>query len=125
MAKGPQILTANRLSDGAVLYWTGAGWASPMAEAAIFETPEAAQPALAGAEADRHLVKPYLFAVRLEDGAAVPVKERELVRAAGPTVRRDLGKQAEGLYAPPPVHIQVTHADTTPGAEKDPFDASV
>jgi len=30
----------------------------------------------------------------VENGVARPVKERELVRAAGPTVRPDTGKQA-------------------------------
>jgi hypothetical protein len=42
----------------------------------------------------REVVGPYLFDVRLEDGLAVPVKVREAIRAAGPTIRPDLGKQA-------------------------------
>lgn len=103
MAKGPQILTASRLTDGTVLYWTGAGWAEPMAEAAIFDEAEAAKSALAGATrpaAAQQIVNVYLFEVRIEDGVAVPVKERERVRAAGPTVRRDLGKQADHTRAP-------------------------
>jgi len=37
----------------------------------------------------------YLFDVRVQNGAIVPVKIREAIRAAGPTVRRDLGKQAQ------------------------------
>jgi len=32
--------------------------------------------------------------VREQDGKIRPVKEREIVRAAGPSVRTDLGKQA-------------------------------
>ncbi len=40
------------------------------------------------------MVSPYLFEARIEDGAIRPVKEREIIRAAGPTVRTDLGKQA-------------------------------
>ncbi|MEJ0043091.1 MAG: DUF2849 domain-containing protein [Rhizomicrobium sp.] len=36
----------------------------------------------------------YLFDVKLDGGVIKPVKEREIIRAAGPTVRRDLGKQA-------------------------------
>ena len=36
----------------------------------------------------------YLFDVRLVRGRVEPVKERELIRAMGPTVRPDLGKQA-------------------------------
>lgn len=126
MAKGLQIVTANRLSDGAVLYWCAPGWSEVLAEAKVLEA-DAAKPALAEAakaiEA-RQVVGVYAFEVQLDRGAAVPVKERELIRAAGPSVRHDLGKQADGRYAPPPPHPQVRRADTTPG-EEDPFDVSV
>jgi hypothetical protein len=97
MAKGPQILTANRLSDGAVLYWQAGRWIAALADAEVFETDAAAKAALAAAArfvADREVVTPYLFEVRIEDGVAVPAKEREIIRATGPSVRRDLGKQA-------------------------------
>ncbi|MDE2013589.1 MAG: DUF2849 domain-containing protein [Alphaproteobacteria bacterium] len=127
-ATDPQILTANRLIDGRVVYWQGAGWAESLAEAEIFDDPEAADAALKGAQqwvAERVVVGTYLFAVRLDEGVAVPVKARELIRAAGPSVRRDLGKQAEGLFSPPPVHAQVRHARTTPGPARDPFDVSI
>jgi len=39
-------------------------------------------------------VGPYLFDVRVENSTAVPAKVREALRAAGPSVRPDLGKQA-------------------------------
>ena len=127
-ADGPQILTANRLIDGRVVYWQGARWAEALAEAEIFDDTDAAEAALKGAQkwvAERVVVGTYLFIVRLDDGVAVPVKARELIRAAGPSVRRDLGKQAEGLFSPPPVHSQIHHATTTPGAARDPFDVSI
>ncbi len=54
---------------------------------------EAAQKSVAG----NVVVNPYLFEVRDEEGGITPLKERELIRAAGPTMRGDLGKQAEGL----------------------------
>ena len=53
--------------------------------------------ALAAATAEltnNTFVAPYLFEVRDVNGKIVPVKEREIIRAAGPTVRLDLGKQA-------------------------------
>ena len=128
MAKGPQILTASRLNDGAVLYWQGGGWSESFGEAAVLPDPAEAKVALEGAAEfvrARQLINPYLFEVRLDDGVAVPVKEREVIRAAGPSVRLDLGKQAEGRYTPPPVHEQVHRAEHTPGNAKDPFDASV
>lgn len=88
-----QVLTANRLIDGAVLYWQGGAWVEALAEAEIFDAPAAAAAALAAAAdfvAANAVVAPYLFEVR--DGR--PVKAREAVRAAGPSVRPDLGKQA-------------------------------
>ena len=41
------------------------------------------------------MVNPYLFEVRVNGEAIVPVKTREAIRAAGPSARRDLGKQAD------------------------------
>ena len=39
-------------------------------------------------------VAPYLFEVREAGGKITPVKEREIIRAAGPTVHPHTGKQA-------------------------------
>jgi hypothetical protein len=91
------MLTANRLKDGDVLYWKGDGWVLSLKEADVFADDAAAQAALASAQkyvTGNQVVSPYLFDVRVENGAIRPVKEREIIRAAGPTVRRDLGKQA-------------------------------
>ena len=128
MAKALQILTANRLTDGAVAYWQDGRWVDALAKAEILDGDAAAKAALEAAGAfvrGRVVVNPYLFDVRIADGVIVPVKAREVIRAAGPSVRADLGKQAGGLYAPPPVHSQITHANATPGIEKDPFDVSL
>jgi hypothetical protein len=95
-----QMLTANRLADGDVVYWRGGSWVESFAEGETFATPASADAALAAAQefvARNLVVNPYLFEVRDRR----PVKERELIRAAGPTVRADLGKQAEGLAAAP------------------------
>jgi len=127
MAKGLQILTANRLSDGAVLYWRAGDWTSALAEAEIFESGDAAKAAREAADrwvADRVVVTPYLFAVRIEDGVAVPVKEREIIRASGPSVRRDLGKQAAPESAPHfPAHPPSPPAVEAEGSEA--FDVSL
>jgi hypothetical protein len=94
MSKLAQILTANRLRDGEVVYWRDGAWVSSLAEAGLLADKEAADEALkraAASVADRVVVSPYLFELR-PDGR--PVKEREIIRAEGPSVRRDLGKQA-------------------------------
>ena len=92
----PQVLTANRLKIGEVVYWGSGGWVSRFEEAQVLSDTHA-EASLQGA-ADwvlkGEVVAPYLFDVREKDGRTVPVKEREIIRAAGPTVRTDLGKQA-------------------------------
>ncbi|MBP6012378.1 MAG: DUF2849 domain-containing protein [Alphaproteobacteria bacterium] len=91
----PQVLTANRLLDGEVVYLAGDGaWVESIAAAQVLATPAHGEAALAkGVEAERnlHVVHAYLFDVTQQ---LKPVKMREIIRAAGPTVRQDLGKQA-------------------------------
>ena len=41
------------------------------------------------------VVGPYLMDVAAENGVPRPISNREVIRARGPTVRLDLGKQAE------------------------------
>ena len=41
------------------------------------------------------VIDPYLIEVTLDGAAPRPVSNREAIRAQGPTVRLDLGKQAE------------------------------
>ena len=51
--------------------------------------------ALGARATEQHLVvDPYLFAVSVENGYVLPLSRRELIRAAGPSVRADLGYQA-------------------------------
>jgi hypothetical protein len=98
----PQMLTANRLVDGDVLYWKSGSWVLALAEGEVFADPKAADAALAAAQKDvlgNVVVAPYLFDVKTAGAGIHPVKEREIIRAAGPTVREDLGKQAWGKQA--------------------------
>jgi hypothetical protein len=93
----PQVLTANRLRLGEVVYWNRSkGWVSRLPEAEILPDDKAEDVLKGAAEwvQKREVVAPYLFAVRVEEGVVVPVKTREAIRAAGPSVRPDLGKQA-------------------------------
>ena len=107
-----QTLTANRLIDGLVLYWQGDGWTESFAQADQFDSETAADAALAAAKefvAKNAVVAPYLFEVK--DGR--PVKEREIIRALGPSVRTDLGKQADVSG--------FAHRATPDERDKDPF----
>jgi len=91
------MLTANRLRDGDVLYWKAGAWVEALKDGEIFHEQAPADAALAAAQqaVNRNaVVNPYLFDVRIQGDTIHPLKEREIIRAAGPSVRHDLGKQA-------------------------------
>lgn len=86
----PQVVTANRLADGRVVFLTAAGGFSPdIAAAAVADDDAAAQALLAMAEAAEaacRIVGPYLIEVRRDGGHVEAVHMREAIRARGPTV---------------------------------------
>ncbi len=94
-----QIVTANRLDDGSVVYLDGkGGWAGRIDDSSRAESPEETDVLMALANqavADCVVIGPYLIDIADEDGAVRPLHYREAIRAKGPTVRPDLGKQAE------------------------------
>ena len=49
-ASDPQMLTANRLVDGDVLYWKEGNWVLSLREADVFAEPKAADDALYSAK---------------------------------------------------------------------------
>ena len=96
-ATGPQMLTANALRQGEVLYWKKGGWVQDFAQGEVFREPAAANAAMDAAQSfviGNQIVAPYLFEVREENGKIRPVKEREIIRGLGPSIRPDTGKQA-------------------------------
>jgi len=85
--KGPVVVTANRLGDGAVVYRTADGdWTTELGSAAV-ATSAAASELLAAANADDvSAVGPYVAPVELKpDGRVLPGNLRERIRVAGPT----------------------------------------
>ena len=94
-----QVLTANLLRDGLVVFMTdGAAWSPWIEDAAIVTSKEAALE-LEGkgniAAKSNIVVGPYLIDVVDDNGRPRAALIREHLRTLGPTVRRDLGKQAE------------------------------
>ena len=87
--KGPVVVTANRLRDGAVIYRTAdGGWTTELAGAAVVTTTPAARDLLKGASADDvRAVGPYVAPVEFSgDGRVRPGNLRERIRVAGPTI---------------------------------------
>ena len=95
----PAILFANDLLDGDVLFLGPDGWTLDPAQAAIARTQEEADALQKRGDASaarNEVVDVYLAEVAL-DGAGRPVPKhfRERFRTLGPSIRADLGKQAE------------------------------
>lgn len=101
-AKGAQfqVITANRLRDGEVVYFNApATWVVDLKDASIAEGADALEALLAQANAApcaTNVLDIYPFEVIKDDsGMLTAASVRETIRAAGPTVRTDLGKQTE------------------------------
>ncbi|WP_296745230.1 DUF2849 domain-containing protein [Mesorhizobium sp.] len=92
-----KVLTANRLSDGIAVWYADGGWAGTVGHADIAHD-KAAEDRLeaigAAAAANNEVLDVNVIDVTIVDGLVEPVRLREKIRAAGPTIHPDLGKQA-------------------------------
>ncbi|MBZ0261448.1 MAG: DUF2849 domain-containing protein [Hyphomicrobiales bacterium] len=95
-----QVMTANRLRDGEVVFLTRSGeWNEKIDEAVLALEPQATAALEARANEDEKatlVTGSYLFDAERVGGKIRALHMRERIRALGPTVRLDLGKQAEG-----------------------------
>ena len=84
---GPVVVTANRLSDGAVVYRAAlGGWTTRLEAAAVVSNAQDAKTLLAAAAAeDLEAVGPYVAPVEISGGHIEPGNLRERIRVAGPT----------------------------------------
>jgi len=109
------VITANRLADGVVVFLTAdRGWSEDFNRAAVERDDAATAAALARAKDDEALnvvVDAYAVPVEERNGHVAPKALRESIRAAGPTVRRDLGKQAHGQapHSGPTAVVEAEH----------------
>lgn len=91
-----QMVTANRLTDGMVVYLTKTGdWATQFAAGALLADQAAADAAMADAsEAAKQqlIIGQYLIDVLVEGDSVKPTSTRERIRAdRGPTIEVDAG----------------------------------
>ncbi len=83
-----EIITANSLADGLVVFHGADGWTVNVDQATVFDDKTALAAALERAKADAALnliVDPYPIAVARDGSRVVPTRLRERIRAAGPT----------------------------------------
>jgi hypothetical protein len=95
-----QVMTANRLRDGDVVFLTRSGdWSEKIDDAVLAQEPlaiAALEQRAAEAVKATKVTGTYLFEAERVDGKIRASHIRERIRTLGPTVRMDLGKQAEG-----------------------------
>ena len=98
-----QLVTANRLRDGIAVFLTRSGqWSEIIDDAVLAQEPQAAAALEARAREDEKktiVTGSYLVDAERLEGRVRAAHIRERMRALGPTVRIDLGKQAEGKGA--------------------------
>jgi hypothetical protein len=80
-----KLLTGNDLASGDVIWWTGNGWSRKIEDAV--DAGDNGDAILTVEENARRVNASYI--VEAESGMPLHIKDR--VRAAGPTVRTDLG----------------------------------
>ena len=89
-----QMIIANRLRDGAVVFLaSNEGWEPAIAAGAVIETEADAARLLALAkrhETECQVIDPQLIEIEIEGGSPRPTAIREAIRAFGPTVRTDV-----------------------------------
>lgn len=87
--QGPQVVTANRLNDGAVVYLAEPGrWSTRLEEARMLLDAAQAEVMLSEAERDAatRVVGPYLIEVETGEAGPRVASLRERIRATGPTI---------------------------------------
>ena len=82
-----QVVSANRLADGVVVFLDESlGWAPDLARAVVARDKDSAAVLLERGRAESAaVVEPFLVAVAEEDGVLQPLSLRERIRASGLT----------------------------------------
>ncbi len=95
----PQVVSANRLTDGLVVFWTeDEKWSERLAEAKLWPDADSIKQAIEVAQktvARCEVVDVYAFDAIRVDGRIEATHLRERIRTMGPTVHPDHGKQAQ------------------------------
>ena len=90
--------TANRLTDGEVVFWKDGKWVERFADAQLFgdDDPNGEIAEGHGKAQATTVVDVYLIDLIESEGLWAPLSYRERIRALGPTNHLHHGKQAEG-----------------------------
>ncbi|HUL06037.1 MAG TPA: DUF2849 domain-containing protein [Candidatus Acidoferrum sp.] len=98
-----QVVTANRLIDGRVVFLAdGYRWVEEIGSARVADGEEPAKALLAIGEkaaADRIVVAPYLIDVSSDGARITPTRYREVLRALGPSSHPAFGRSPSATLA--------------------------
>jgi len=118
-----QVLTANRLGDGAVVFLNFDGdWVATLAGVVIARSPDEARGLTARGlfDAGRNLVvDPYLVEMREVAGVLLPLRQRERVRLDGPSILDDVPGYTAPAACPPSTATRATEANAAGEAKSD------
>ena len=87
-----QMIIANRLTDGVVVFMTADGaWVEAIADGYLFPDDEAERQLELGGrgELDCEIIDPCLIEVEERDGIRTPTSYREEIRARGPSIQAE------------------------------------
>ena len=93
-----KALTANRLTDGEVVFWKAGQWVERFADAQLWadDDPAGVQAEATAKNQPLVVVDAYLIDLFESEGLWAPLSYRERIRALGPSNHLHHGKQAEG-----------------------------
>ena len=93
-----KAVTANRLLDGEVVFWSAGQWVDSFGDAQPFDNDEPAVEAAVATGKGQPTVVVDVYPIDLtpSEGRWAPVSYRERIRALGPTNEPTHGKQADG-----------------------------
>jgi hypothetical protein len=89
-----QMIIANRLTDGLVVFMTAdGGWVESIDDGCLIENGQAEALLEIGqrGERDCQVIDPNMIDVEERDGARTPTSYREEIRARGPSVQAETG----------------------------------
>jgi Protein of unknown function (DUF2849) len=88
-----QVLTANRLCDGVVVFLDAeGGWTERITAARVAEKADGESLVAAGEAAASEVIAPYQIDVTLEAQGPRPLRYRERIRAFGPSIHPEFAK---------------------------------
>ncbi len=97
---GLQMITANRLNDGRVVFLVAdGGWTETIADGRVIDTADDVETAIAAVQSRQDgvvVVDPYAIEVEGDGERLQPVSYRERIRAFGPSSHPQFGRPGGG-----------------------------